>query len=110
VLAFIAFRRWLRHQRDVMVHRERMVALEKGLEPPAWPEPARPGLGVGGVLLLSGLIWLAVGIGGTAAAFVVSPNLTIPDGPPPGSWLFGLIPCLVGVAHLVVYRTQRGRR
>jgi hypothetical protein len=107
VLAFVGFRQWLRHQQRVMVHRERLVALEKGAELPPWPEPHRPGLGTPGLLLLSGMIWLALGIGGMIAAYVIVPSLTIPDAPPPTIWLAGLVPVLVGVAHLVVYRFHR---
>lgn len=107
VLAFVGFRQWLRHQQRVMVHRERLVALEKGVEPPAWPETPREGLGMRGLLLLSGLLWLAIGIGGMIAAYVIVPSLTIPDGPPRSIWLIGLVPILVGVAHLVVYRVHR---
>lgn len=109
VLAFVGFRQWLGHQQRVMIHRERLVALEKGAEPPPWPDAPHPGTGLGthGVLLLSGLIWLALGIGGMIAAYVIVPSLTIPDAPPRSIFLMGLAPTLVGVAHLIVYRIQR---
>jgi hypothetical protein len=107
VLAFVGFRQWLRHQQRVMVHRERLVALEKGVEPPPWPEAPRGGLGMPGLLLLSGLLWLALGIGGMIAAYVIVPHLTIPDAPPHSVWLVGLVPALFGVAHLVVYGVHR---
>lgn len=90
-----------------MIHHERLAALEKGVEVPAWPEKPPSGLGTRGVLLLSGLIWLAIGIGGMIAAYVIVPELTIPDGPPRSIWLVGLVPTLVGVAHLLVCRVQR---
>jgi hypothetical protein len=41
------------------------------------------------------------------AAYVIVPNLTIPDAPPRSIFLVGLAPTLVGVAHLIVYRIQR---
>ena len=107
LLGFVGFRQWLRHQQRVMVHRERLVALEKGQEPPPWPATPREGLGLSGLLLLSGLIWLAIGVGGMIAAYVIVPGLTIPDGPPRSIWIVGLVPTLVGVAHLVVYRVHR---
>ena len=107
VLAFVGFRQWLRHQQRAMVHRERLVALEKGVEPPPWPEAPRDGLGMSGLLLLSGLLWLAIGVGGMIAAYVIVPGLPIPDAPPRSIWLVGLVPTLVGVAHLVVYRVHR---
>lgn len=108
VLAFVGFRQWLGHQQRVMIHRERLLALEKGVEPPAWPDVRHTGaLGGHGVLLLAGLIWLALGVGGMIAAYVIVPHLTIPDAPPHSIWLMGLAPALVGVAHLIVYRIQR---
>lgn len=107
LLAFVGFRQWLRHQQRVLVHRERLVALEKGVELPPWPDAPRSGLGGQGVLLLSGLIWLALGIGGMIAAYVIVPQLTISDAPPPSIGLVGLPAALVGVAHLVVYGVQR---
>ena len=111
VLAFVGFRQWLGHQQRLMVHRERLAALEKGVEPPPWPAapPAGTGLGTRGVLLLSGLVWIALGVGGMVAAAVIVPGLKIPDAPPPTIWLMGLAPALVGVAHLIVYRAQ-GKR
>jgi hypothetical protein len=100
VLAFVAFRQWLGHEERLMIHRERVIALEKGLEPPAWPDVRQSrGLGAHRVLLLSGLIWLALGVGGIIAAYVIVPNLTIPDAPPRSIWLMGLAPALVGVAQ-----------
>jgi hypothetical protein len=107
VLAFVGFRQWLRHQQRVMIHRERLVAMEKGVELPPWPEPPREGLAISGLLLLSGLLWLAIGVGGMIAADVIVPSLTVPDAPPRSIGLVGLVPILVGVAHLVVYRVRR---
>lgn len=106
LLGFVGFRQWLRHQQRAWVHRERLAALEKGVELPPWPVTPREGLGMSGLLLLSGLIWLAIGIGGMIAAYVIVPSLTIPDAPPRSIWLVGLVPTLVGVAHLVVYRVH----
>jgi hypothetical protein len=113
VLAYIGFRQWLRHQQRNMVHRERLAALEKGVELPPWPDdtPARFDFGVDSLLLLSGLIWLALGLGGMFAAFVIvgHPNVQrIEDAVPPSIALIGLPVALVGVAHLIVYRIRRG--
>ena len=33
IIVFIAFRQWLRHQQRVMMHRERLAAIEKGMAP-----------------------------------------------------------------------------
>lgn len=112
ILAFVAFRQWLRQQQRVMIHRERLVALEKGADLPPWPEdpPARVGWNLDSVLLLSGLIWLAIGIGGMLAAFVIvsQPQIQrLPDAVPPHIALIGLPVALIGVAHLVVYGARR---
>jgi hypothetical protein len=110
LLAFVGFRQWLRHQQRAMVHRERLAALEKGVEPPPWPvDPPRSSLGLDGILLLSGLIWIALGIGGMIALFAIVPQLKIPDAPPPSIALIGIPATLVGLAHLVVYAVQRRR-
>lgn len=108
ILGFVAFRQYLRHQQRVLVHKERLIALEKGTDPPPWPvDPPREAIRVDGILLLSGLIWLALGIGGMIAAFAIVPYLEIPDRPPATIALLGIPASLVGVAHLIVYRTYR---
>ena len=112
VLAFVGFRQWLRHQQRAMVHRERLAALEKGADLPAWPDEAasRFDFGLDSFLLLSGLIWLAIGLGGMVAAFVIvsQPQIQrIPEAPPSYIALIGLPVALVGVAHLIVYRVRR---
>jgi len=114
VLAFIGFRQWLRHQQRVMVHRERLAALDKGAELPAWPTEtsSRFDFGVDSFLLLSGLVWLALGIGGMFAAFVIVSHpivQRIPDAVPPSIALIGLPVALIGVAHLIVYRARRSQ-
>lgn len=116
VLAFIGFRHWLRHQQRVMVHRERLAALEKGADLPAWPDEPRPvsfGFGFDSVLLLSGLIWLAIGVGGMLATYVIvaQPQIQrIPEAVPPHIALIGLPVALIGVAHLIVYGARRRTR
>lgn len=108
VLAFVGFRQWLRHQQRYLIHKERLIALEKGVELPPWPtEPSMSFLSLDTLLLLLGLIWLALGLGGMIAAFAIVPQLRIPDAPPPTIALIGLPAALVGVAHLIVYVVQR---
>jgi hypothetical protein len=111
VLAFIAYRQWLREQRRRMVHRERLAALEKGVEPPPYPdEPVRNGVNTKRVLYLSGWIWLAVGIGSMIAGRIVLADPAVralQDVPPPSMYWMGLVPALVGVAHLVAYAREK---
>jgi hypothetical protein len=105
IFAFIGYRQWLRHQQRVLIHKERLTALEKGADLPAWPEPPRASLGVRNILLLSGLIWLAVGLGGMVALFAIVPQLHLPEeaAPPFNIGLVGIPVALIGVAHLIVY-------
>lgn len=111
VLAFIGYRQWLREQRRRMVHRERLAALEKGVEPPSYPEePVRDRMNTKRVLFLSGLIWLAVGVGSMIAGRIVlsDPVLrAVQDIPPPTMYWMGLVPALVGVAHLIAYLREK---
>jgi hypothetical protein len=113
VLAYVGFRQWLRHQQRVMVHRERLAALEKGADLPPWPVEApssRFDFGVDTFLLLSGLIFLALGLGGMVAAFVIvaQPQVQrLPDAVPPQIALIGLPVALIGIAHLIVYWSRR---
>jgi uncharacterized membrane protein YfcA len=111
VLAYVGYRQWLRQQQRLLVHRERLSALERGAELPPWPaEQTRQALGMEGFLLLSGLIWLALGIGGMIAAFAIVPNLDFPDRPPAAIALLGIPAALVGVAHLIVYQNYRKKK
>jgi hypothetical protein len=111
ILAFIGYRQWLREQRRRMIHRERIAAIEKGVEPPAYPdEPVRDRMNTKRVLFLSGLIWLAVGAGSMIAGAIILADPAVramPDVPPPTMYWMGLVPCLVGLAHLIAYVKER---
>jgi hypothetical protein len=113
ILGFIGFRQWLHHQQRAMVHRERLAALDKGADLPAWPDDRHTlnlGIGLDTILLLSGLIWLALGVGGTVAAYIIvsTPQVQqIPDAVPPQIALIGVPVALVGIAHLIVYGVRR---
>jgi hypothetical protein len=88
-------------------HRERMAAIEKGLDLPpdtvveraAAVERSRGYRRTGSDYLLRGLIWLGVGI-----ALSVSDNFF-----GTGNRMFGWIAAAVGVAYLIYYGLQ-GRR
>jgi hypothetical protein len=111
-LAFVGFRQWLREQRWRMIHRERIVAMEKGIEPPSYPEdPPRDRVNTRRILLLSGLIWLAVGIASMIAGSIILPDPVVramQDAPPPTMYWLGLVPAAVGLAHLIVYFKDKG--
>jgi hypothetical protein len=64
ILAFVAFVQWMRQQRRLMIHRERIAAIEKGIElPPVTQEVQRSSWNVQRLLLLAGLVWISIGVG-----------------------------------------------
>lgn len=107
-IAFVGFRQWLGHQRRVMIHRERLNAIEKGVEfPPLEQEVKRSNWNVQRILLLAGLIWISVGVG---IFVVLSAVLAHPEGLEglrPGFQWLGIAPVMIGLSHLVVYLVGR---
>jgi hypothetical protein len=102
---FVAFVLWLRQQRRVMIHRERLVAIEKGVDlSPVSQEVKRSSWNVQRLLLLAGLVWISVGMG---FYMVFSEMLRHPteftrDVPPGIQYVgYGLIG--VGISHLVAF-------
>ncbi|MGO9097268.1 MAG: DUF6249 domain-containing protein [Bryobacteraceae bacterium] len=105
-----------------MIHRERMLAMEKGLQPPidaremthreiltALQRDPRSG---GRNYLLHGLIWLFVGLGALASMYLFrgSWEERVPHGPlslVPLPFL-AFIPAGVGVAFLIYYAIEAG--
>jgi uncharacterized membrane protein HdeD (DUF308 family) len=79
-------------QRNDMRHKERLAAIEKGLEIP--PEPVEPQNGKKSGTLRSGFIGLFVGIVLYFALREVADSDVA---------LFGLIPAAVGIANLLTY-------
>ena len=57
---YTAFQQYLRHHRRIMVHRERLAAMEKGIDPPPMVEleVQRWSWNVQRLLLLAGLVWM----------------------------------------------------
>lgn len=105
VIAYLGFHEWLRHQRRNLIHRERLAAIEKGVEvPPLEHEAHRRAWNVQRFLLLAGLIWISLGVAAyvTLSALIASPanaKLEIPVGI---QWV-GLAPAAIGISHLFVY-------
>ena len=105
-IAFVGFRQWLQHQRRMMIHQERLAAIEKGVElPPLEQEVKRSNWNVQRILLLAGLIWISLGVGAfvTLTALLIDPKLGIPQGLP----LVGVAPVAIGLSHLIVYAVGR---
>jgi|SRR5688572_29270463 hypothetical protein len=117
------FQIWVRYQRRLMIHRERLAAIEKGTElPPLEQEIQRSGWNVQRLLLLAGLVWISVGV----ATFPLLNRLggqtvTIPwgydqVGPvwakvpiPVGLEWIGVALIGIGLSHLVTYAVGRQR-
>lgn len=107
ILAYIGFRHWLRHDRRRMIHRERLAVIEKGMELPAIEqERSRFDWSVQRFLLVAGLSWIAIGVGGGLSLFLMlrhAPAEWIQSLPPPGTEVAALIPIGIGVAHLITF-------
>jgi hypothetical protein len=105
LVGYAAYREWLRHQRRTLIHRERLAALDKGVElPPLEQEQKRSSWNVQRTLLLAGLVWLSLGVGVfvTLSVIIASPANAKLD-VPPGVQYIGLGLAAIGVSHLVVY-------
>jgi hypothetical protein len=105
LIGYAGYREWLRHQRRALIHRERLAAIEKGVElPPLEQEQQRRSWNVQRTLLLAGLVWISLGIGAfvTLSAVIASPANARLEIPPGIQWI-GLAPAAIGVSHLVVY-------
>lgn len=124
-LAYL-FQLWARHQRRLMIHQERLAALEKGVEvPPLVEHEIRRGSwNVQRLLLLAGLCWISIGV----ALFVTLNELggqtvRLPWG---SEWSNGhpilidleirqdmsflaLAPIGIGISHIVVFFVGRRR-
>lgn len=106
LIVFAGFRQWLKHQRRVMIHRERLAAIEKGIEIPALEqELRRSNWNVQRILLLAGLIWISLGIGAFVVlkALLANPGSTDLQG---YQWI-GIAPVMIGISHLIVYVVGR---
>jgi hypothetical protein len=109
LVGFVAFYQWLRFQRRGLIHRERLAALEKGLElPPLDREIRRSGWNVQRILLLAGLLWISVGIGAIVVlnAILANPSPATSEVPQGIQWI-GIPLIGIGLSHLIVFATGR---
>ena len=124
LLVAYLFQLWARHHRRLMIHRERLAALEKGVEPPPFVEQEleRSSWNVQRLILLAGLCWLSVGISLFGAITELSgQTLRIPWGIEnstghtffleiplrPGMQWLAFAPIGIGLSHLIVYLVGR---
>jgi hypothetical protein len=88
-----------------LVHAERLAAIERGMEIPTLPIEILGAPPVGRSALLSGLIWLLVGLALMAALHGLDGHSGFG-----GSYVWGLVPTAVGVAYLIYYFVEGRRR
>jgi hypothetical protein len=114
VAATYIFQMWARHQRRLMIHRERLAAIEKGIDlPPLEQELQKRSSNVQRLLLLAGLVWISLG----SAVFPLMMRLggqsvILPYGRfeiPFGLEWTGIALIGIGVSHIVTYAVGRHR-
>jgi hypothetical protein len=105
LIGYAGVREWFRHKRRMLIHQERLAAIEKGTDlPPLDQEVKTRSWNVQRTLLLAGLIWVSLGLSifVTLSAIIGSPANVKLEIPPGIQWL-GLAPTAIGLSHLVVY-------
>ncbi len=104
-IVYLGFQQWLRHRRRVMIHRERLAAIEKGIDLPALEqEIQRSSWNVQRILLLAGLSWISLGIGiFVVLSAVLAHPAKLTEALPDGLQWVGIIPVGIGLSHLFVY-------
>ena len=72
LVAYLYFRHVERRRRLEIIHQERLVAMEKGIPLPELPidAPSTPHARVPRKVLIHGIVWLAIGMGGMGSAYV----------------------------------------
>ena len=109
---YVAFSQWMQHARRMMVHRERLAAIEKGIElPPLEQEVQRSRWNVQRFLLWFGCLDISVGVG---VYILLSVMMSFPPNKftqdlPPGIQYVGVIPVGMGIAHLIAYFVETRR-
>jgi hypothetical protein len=109
VIALIGFKLWLQHRRRLLIHRERLTAIEKGIELPQVDQDVRRNNArIQRFLLLAGLIWISLGFGVFVffTAVLAHPQQ---EQIPQGIQWSGVAPVLIGVSHLIVYFANRNK-
>lgn len=114
IVGYIAFRNWLEHDKRRMIHRERLAAIEKGVELPAMElEVSRRSWNVQRYLLIAGWSFIFTGVAVFTTITMVTlgqaPGQTLSGYPAQGTQYLALIPIGVGVGHLITYWVGRKR-
>jgi hypothetical protein len=111
MIGFVAFMQYLSHHRRIMIHRERVLSIEKGVPLPVEQEVRRSNINVQRLLLLGGLIWIALGIATfvvlTAVLATASQKFT--EDIPRGVQYVAIAPIGIGIAHLIALMVGKNR-
>src|SRR4051812_1495068 len=102
LIGYAGDREGVRHQRRTLIHRERLAAIEKGVDlRPLEQEQKRSSWNVQRTLLLAGLVWLSLGICAfvTLSIMIASPANAKLEIPPGIQWI-GLGLAAIGMSHL----------
>lgn len=113
------FFKWLRHQRRLLIHRERLAAVEQGQPLPTQdPDGHRGNWAVRRLLILAGLPWISLAVGLFILLAIVAggPPVQVPwerlgvtmSVPLETRWI-ALAPFGMGLAHLLVCAMGRSR-
>ena len=105
VIGYLVFCQWLQLNRRTMIHRERLAAIEKGVDlPPLEQEVRRSTWNVQRLLLLAGLVWVSLGVGTFVTLSALLAYATaVTQGIPQGLQWIGVAPVCIGLSHLIVY-------
>jgi len=106
LIGFIAFRQYLSHHRRMMIHRERIAAIEKGVPlPPVEQEIRRSNVNIQRILLLAGLVWIVLGVAIFVAlsSVLVMASEKFTQDIPRGIQYAAIAPIGIGIAHLIVF-------
>jgi hypothetical protein len=107
-VVYVGFQQYLQHHKRVMIHRERVAALERGVAlPPVDMEIQRKNWNLQRFLLLAGLSWISLGVGVFPFLHVMAIYHT--RGEFGGVQWLALPIVLIGFSHLVVYAVERKR-
>lgn len=108
-VAYVCYQQWLQHHKRLMIHRERIAALERGVAlPPVEMELQRKNWSVQRLLLLAGLSWLSLGVGGFV--FLQAMHIYHPQSHDfMGTQWIAVPVVLIGLSHLIVYAVERNR-
>jgi hypothetical protein len=111
LIVYVGFRNLLAHHRREFIHRERMLALEKGIALPVEQEVRRTNINVQRVLLLAGLVWVALGIATfvTLTAVQMAASTKFSAEIPAGLQYIAIAPVGIGIAHLIVFLVGKNK-